>query len=106
MNDQNYLPVFYLCENGLEGKTLAAKNYLKEHTNYFIEKCIKYKIVYHLEILPKSRHDKNYGLHEVFEKFECFTPPDRKYIQIDMRNLKDLDKKSKFKSEMQSLSSK
>jgi len=84
-------PVFYLCENGVSGKN-AHKNYLLEHTEYFVDKCKEKNIKYHLEILPKSGHNKNYGLGEVLEKFERFTPHiDKKNYYAYIIKLKDLD---------------
>ncbi len=75
INDNNEIkfPTFYLCENVVSGKN-AYENYLIEHTYYFINKCLENNIKFHLELLPKDGHDKNYGLGEVLDKFERFTP--------------------------------
>ena len=90
---KDMLPVFYLCENSISRKG-GYENYLQEHTDYFVEKCKKFNIKLHLELLPKSGHDKNYGLGEVLEKFERFTPPiDKKTYYTYIEKLKDLDAK-------------
>ncbi len=74
------LPLFFLCENAVASKG-SHENYLQEHTNYFVHKCDEYGLPYHLELLPKSGHDKNYGLNEVLEKFNLFIPPLKRKIQ-------------------------
>lgn len=86
--DVSKFPIFYLCENVVSGKN-AYENYLLEHTDSFVDKCKKYNIKFYLELLPKSGHDKNYGLGEVLDKFKHFTP--LIVNQKDENKLKNVD---------------
>jgi len=92
INKVDTFPIFFLCENMIEdGEHL--KDYLKEHTWMFANRCYDYQIKLHLELLPYSGHTKNYGLKEVLKKFEKFAPIPKEinmkvnqYFKLDSKN--------------------
>jgi hypothetical protein len=92
LNKVDTFPIFFLCENMIEDSK-HLKDYLKEHTLMFANRCYDYQIKLHLELLPYSGHTKNYGLKEVLNKFEKFAPVPKEinlkvnqYFKLDSKN--------------------
>jgi len=84
LNTEDDFPIFFLCENMIE-ESKHLKNYLQENSLMFFNRCYKYQLKIHLELLPFEGHTKNYGLKEVLQKFERYAPI-RKSLEFLVEN--------------------